>query len=156
MSVDPPKDSVEALLHAAERILHRIRRRHHLTVDEHEDFSSYVGVKFCERRAAIVGDFEGRCSFETWITVIVERLFLDYRIEHWGKWRPSMIARRLGPVAARLEELIHRERMSRADAIRTLRVKHQVPLLEHELEALARSEERRVGKECRSRWSPYH
>ena len=22
--------------------------------------------------------------------------------------------------------------------------------------ALARSEERRVGKECRSRWSPYH
>ena len=24
------------------------------------------------------------------------------------------------------------------------------------LEELARSEERRVGKECRSRWSPYH
>ena len=24
------------------------------------------------------------------------------------------------------------------------------------LEDLARSEERRVGKECRSRWSPYH
>ena len=24
------------------------------------------------------------------------------------------------------------------------------------VEALARSEERRVGKECRSRWSPYH
>ena len=25
-----------------------------------------------------------------------------------------------------------------------------------EAEALCRSEERRVGKECRSRWSPYH
>ena len=25
-----------------------------------------------------------------------------------------------------------------------------------ELEAIQRSEERRVGKECRSRWSPYH
>jgi len=24
------------------------------------------------------------------------------------------------------------------------------------LATLARSEERRVGKECRSRWSPYH
>ena len=24
------------------------------------------------------------------------------------------------------------------------------------LEGLTRSEERRVGKECRSRWSPYH
>ena len=26
----------------------------------------------------------------------------------------------------------------------------------HHLEAIVRSEERRVGKECRSRWSPYH
>ena len=26
----------------------------------------------------------------------------------------------------------------------------------HKIEALLRSEERRVGKECRSRWSPYH
>ena len=25
-----------------------------------------------------------------------------------------------------------------------------------ELDAILRSEERRVGKECRSRWSPYH
>jgi len=25
-----------------------------------------------------------------------------------------------------------------------------------EIDALMRSEERRVGKECRSRWSPYH
>ena len=25
-----------------------------------------------------------------------------------------------------------------------------------ELKGLTRSEERRVGKECRSRWSPYH
>ena len=25
-----------------------------------------------------------------------------------------------------------------------------------EMLALSRSEERRVGKECRSRWSPYH
>ena len=25
-----------------------------------------------------------------------------------------------------------------------------------EVEAIYRSEERRVGKECRSRWSPYH
>src|SRR5256885_15725362 len=27
---------------------------------------------------------------------------------------------------------------------------------ELDLSSLARSEERRVGKECRSRWSPYH
>jgi len=27
---------------------------------------------------------------------------------------------------------------------------------EHEAQKVGRSEERRVGKECRSRWSPYH
>ena len=32
---------------------------------------------------------------------------------------------------------------------------HLWPFLE-ELERVERSEERRVGKECRSRWSPYH
>src|SRR3712207_9491309 len=32
----------------------------------------------------------------------------------------------------------------------------KVPLLSPEEEISLRSEERRVGKECRSRWSPYH
>ena len=33
----------------------------------------------------------------------------------------------------------------------------EIPALEHvSFQVLLRSEERRVGKECRSRWSPYH
>src|ERR1022692_4825172 len=46
----------------------------------------------------------------------------------------------LCPEGSRLTLLLQR---SRPDACRTRR-------------ALPRSEERRVGKECRSRWSPYH
>ena len=34
--------------------------------------------------------------------------------------------------------------------------KVEIVLNVHEKTADARSEERRVGKECRSRWSPYH
>ena len=30
------------------------------------------------------------------------------------------------------------------------------PVRAHAMDGAARSEERRVGKECRSRWSPYH
>src|SRR5256885_13079514 len=33
--------------------------------------------------------------------------------------------------------------------------RNQIPKLS-KADALGRSEERRVGKECRSRWSPYH
>src|ERR1035438_3817783 len=40
----------------------------------------------------------------------------------------------------------------RADAVVTYLVaKHDIPIYR-----IHRSEERRVGKECRSRWSPYH
>ena len=34
--------------------------------------------------------------------------------------------------------------------------KHEVPYIDLKLRHGIRSEERRVGKECRSRWSPYH
>src|SRR2546425_12425909 len=39
---------------------------------------------------------------------------------------------------------------------RTISLVAAVPLLITAIVAPERSEERRVGKECRSRWSPYH
>ena len=41
------------------------------------------------------------------------------------------------------------------DAVSGMSNVHSV-LLPHEAALAKRSEERRVGKECRSRWSPYH
>src|SRR2546428_9893730 len=40
--------------------------------------------------------------------------------------------------------------------LRAVLGKHELDALLAEREQLNRSEERRVGKECRSRWSPYH
>ena len=34
--------------------------------------------------------------------------------------------------------------------------KHQLDAADNNAVSITRSEERRVGKECRSRWSPYH
>src|SRR3712207_6707265 len=56
------------------------------------------------------------------------------------------------------------------DAIAAIAKRHRIPLIvdntmatpylirpfEHGADIVVRSEERRVGKECRSRWSPYH
>jgi len=55
-----------------------------------------------------------------------------------GAWRDAAAADR-GAVLHRIADLIH------ANAVDLGR-----------METLDRSEERRVGKECRSRWSPYH
>ena len=41
--------------------------------------------------------------------------------------------------------------------IEGIEIEDNIPLTESETKGmLCRSEERRVGKECRSRWSPYH
>ena len=55
--------------------------------------------------------------------------------------------------------LIERLRGADVDAVTRVDVRSLTTALDARLGALAvrsRSEERRVGKECRSRWSPYH
>ena len=41
-------------------------------------------------------------------------------------------------------------------AVQALLLPFGIPLMALAISTLLRSEERRVGKECRSRWSPYH
>src|SRR3712207_6525666 len=46
--------------------------------------------------------------------------------------------------------------LDKAQVLVQNRVAIATPRLPEEVRRLGRSEERRVGKECRSRWSPYH
>ena len=46
--------------------------------------------------------------------------------------------------------------LGRASALALSQEGAKVVLCARDEEALAETEERRVGKECRSRWSPYH
>src|SRR5258707_2625876 len=41
-------------------------------------------------------------------------------------------------------------------SLHTAKLSNRIEIARDGAEALERSEERRVGKECRSRWSPYH
>src|SRR2546429_7207252 len=55
----------------------------------------------------------------------------------------------------RLAERPHVGR-ERPSGVAVRRRAEQVPRRRHVIDSCPRSEERRVGKECRSRWSPYH
>ena len=48
------------------------------------------------------------------------------------------------------------ENPASANALMGFRLAEQLLRRDHTVHILTRSEERRVGKECRSRWSPYH
>jgi RNA polymerase sigma factor (sigma-70 family) len=101
-------------------------RRHRLSGAEAEDFKAEVHLHFIERNSEVLRRFEGRSTLRTFLAVVIQRLFLDYRNRLWGKWRPSAEARRLGPTAIHAERLVSRDGWPPNQAIEILRVNHQV------------------------------
>lgn len=77
-------------------------------------------LKLVDDGYAVLRKFEGRSSLATYLTTVVERAFLDWRNHLWGKWRPSAAARRMGPVALRVEVLMMREGRSATEVAQIL------------------------------------
>lgn len=99
----------EAHYSLVEELIRFLSRRHRLGTDEREDFTSYAMLKLVENDYARLRKYRGNSSFRTYLTVVMQRLFLDYRIQKWGKWRPSTTAQRLGATAVALETLLYRD-----------------------------------------------
>jgi RNA polymerase sigma factor (sigma-70 family) len=115
-----------ANLPAIDAVVNQVCRRHHLNAAEADDFASEVRLHIIERNYEPLRKFQGRSSLRTYLTVVVQHLFLDYRNRLWGKWRPSAEARRRGPLAILLERLVTRDGWSCEQAMETLRINHQV------------------------------
>ena len=103
-----------------ERVFRSTARRHRCDADEAEDFAAWARLKLVENDYAILGEFEGRAGLGTYLAVVVQRLFLDYRVSKWGKWRPCAEAKRLGPLAVRLETLLSRDGLTLEEAFQTM------------------------------------
>jgi RNA polymerase sigma factor (sigma-70 family) len=74
-----------------------------------EDFTQDVYVRLFEGWDGILGKFEGRSSLNTYLAVVVNRIYLDGQVSRYGKFHSSAVARRLGPAALRLERLVYRD-----------------------------------------------
>ena len=107
-------------LHVIDRVVQYVARRHHLPPADAEDLLSLVRLRFVEDDYAILRKFQGRSRLETYLTVVVERLFLDQRVAEWGKWHPSAAAKRLGAAAVALERLMVREGLTFDEAVGTM------------------------------------
>ena len=79
-------------------------------------------LRFIENDYAAIRKFRGESSLGTYLTVVVAMLVRDYRVQRWGRWRPSAAARRLGDVAVRLETLVRRNGQAVHEAAETLRI----------------------------------
>ena len=106
----------------------QVCRRHRLNPAEADDFRSDVRLHFIDQNYEVLRRFENRSSLSTYVTIVVQRQFLDYRNRLWGKWRPCAQAKRMGPTAILIERLVARDGWGLDQVVETLRVNHGVAL----------------------------
>jgi RNA polymerase sigma factor (sigma-70 family) len=99
------------------RVLDMVAKMSHLSPEDASDFVQSVHLHLLETDYELLRRFRGKSSLQTYLSVVLRRRLLDWRCRHYGRWRPSAAARRLGPEAIDLERLIHRDGCSREEAI---------------------------------------
>jgi RNA polymerase sigma factor for flagellar operon FliA len=109
-----------AHLREIEQIIAFVCRRNHLDAHEAEEFGAHTKLKLIETNYAILRKFEGRSLFTTYLTTVIQRLFFQYRVQLWGKWRPSAEAKRLGDKGITLERLLTRDGYTFAEVVEIL------------------------------------
>jgi RNA polymerase sigma factor (sigma-70 family) len=111
-------------------------RRHALSASDAEEFKAWARAKLIDDHYAVIRKFGGRSSLSTYLTTVIVNLFRDFRNSRWGRWRPSAEAKRRGPLAVRLEELLYRDGHPLREAVQILR-SLRLTLTEAELVRLA-------------------
>jgi RNA polymerase sigma factor (sigma-70 family) len=107
-----PEQQFLAELAVIERVIAWICVRRGLRGADAEDFGSLVKTRLIENDYAMLAKFQGRSSLKTYLTAVINRIYLDFQVQRFGKWRPSAKARQLSPIALRLERLMYRDGLS--------------------------------------------
>lgn len=104
-----PADLLTEHLDFIKATVRKVARRHRLDAAEIEEFEGEVLLKLCDRDYAVLRSFEGRSRLTTYLVTVINRAYLDYRNKKWGKWRPSAVAKRLGPRTILLDRMVRTE-----------------------------------------------
>lgn len=131
-----PHDSPALLIEhlgTVDRVVRLLGRRHGLRDEQVADCGSWVRLRLVEDDYAILRKFRGESSIGTYLTVVVTMLCRDYRVQQWGRWRPSATALSKGSIAVQLERLIHRDGNSLREAGNILRSASQTTHSDAEL-----------------------
>jgi RNA polymerase sigma factor for flagellar operon FliA len=128
-----------------EQLVAVIARNHRLSRDEAEELASVIKLRMIQDDYAVFRKFRGQCALRTFLSVVIRRMFLDYRNAQWGKWRPSMRSRRHSHAAVQLERLTMRDGLSFDEAYAALTAALGEPLDRAILESL-HAQMRRRGR----------
>jgi hypothetical protein len=119
------------------RVVQDLARRHHLAPQEIEELRIVVDRALERNNYELLRAFDGRSTWETYLSTVVTRLFFEFQGDMWGPWRPTPRASRLGPAGILLEELVVRDGLAIPEAIHVMRTTHRVDVPQARLEQMA-------------------
>ena len=125
-----------AHLDLIERLIQHVCRRHRLDSSSAEEFASDVRLHLIKNDYEVLRQYRERSSVKTYLLVVIERVFLDFRVRRWGKWRASAEAMRLGHLAVLLERLLTRDGWTFEQALAILQTNYQMTVGREDLDDL--------------------
>lgn len=132
-----PRDLFLSHLNHIRKVAKHAARRHKLSTQDAEDFVSEVELKFLEDDCKVIRMHKGKSGIRTYFNTVIQNFLRDYKNHLWGKFRPSAEAKRLGTLAVKLDELLHRERYTLDQAYDLLKTNHHIEKSEREIRDLA-------------------
>jgi RNA polymerase sigma factor (sigma-70 family) len=133
-----------------ERVVGWVCSRRNLRGADADDFRQIVMTRLVESDYDVFAKFQGRSSLKTYLTAVVNRMYLDFQVQRFGKWRHSAAARRLGQVAKRLECLIYRDGLSLDEACGVLLSDPRLGVTRDELYAMSQRIPPRKPRQARA------
>ena len=108
-------------LQKIESIAASVCRMYSVWGDDADEFASWAKERLIENDYAVLRKYRGESELNTFLTVVVTRLFHAHARERMGRWRNSAVAERLGQLAKDLEVLVYRDGCSLGEAGERLR-----------------------------------
>jgi RNA polymerase sigma factor (sigma-70 family) len=123
LEVEEARELFEVNLALIGRIVAFVCRQRHFSPDEAEEFESDVNLKLIDEQYRVIRAWQRRSSFSTYLSMVIGHCALDFRTHKWGKWHPSAEAKRMGPIAMELEQIVVRDGRSVEEAFPLLAAK---------------------------------
>lgn len=146
LEVEEARQLYEANLALIKRIVSFVCRHRHFTPDEAEEFESDVHLKLIDEQYRVLRTWKRESSLSTYLSMVIGRGALDFRTHQWGKWHPSAEARRMGPIAVELEQIVVRDGRPVEEAFPSLAAKDAGVTLESLRKMVARFPRRNPKK----------
>jgi RNA polymerase sigma factor (sigma-70 family) len=110
----------DAYIGPIQTAVRKVARQYRLSSPEADDLLSDVWLKVLGHDGRAMLQYRGESGLQTYLTRIAKNALLDTWIRDAGKWRPSAIARRAGPLGIMADRLLVREALTPEETLARL------------------------------------